>query len=252
MSFVIAALTDKGIVKEVNQDSFSVKRANSTFGEIVFAIVCDGMGGLTDGEVASGSVVRLFSNWFEEYFSSSSDLYEDDIKYWWESLAVRANETIKKYGVDNQCKLGTTLTAILFVKGMYYCINVGDTRGYLLHNDRIEQLTVDQSYVQREMSLGNLTPEQARVHPYRNVLLQCIGCDTNLKTDFYTGSYEQGDLFFICSDGFRHEVSEQEMLLAFSTAEDSDALTTRISNLIELNKSRGEKDNITCVAVKCM
>lgn len=252
MSFIIAASTDKGIVKKVNQDSFSVKRANTSFGEATFAIMCDGMGGFSSGEIASGSVVTMFSKWFDNFFSFPNELNENEIKTQWNSLAISANETIKKYGMKNDCKLGTTLTAMLFLNNMYYCINVGDSRGYLLRDNELIQLTVDQSYIQREISEGRLTIEEAKTHPYRNVLLQCIGCDNNLVTDFYSGSYETNDLFLLCSDGFRHEIEGNEISAMLSGDYDSVELTERIESLIELNKTRGEKDNITCLVVKCV
>lgn len=252
MSFIIAASTDKGVVKKVNQDSFSVKRANTSFGEATFAIMCDGMGGLASGEIASGSVVSMFSNWFNTFFSFPNDFDDNEIKTQWNAIAVSANETIKKYGNNSDCKLGTTLTAMLFLNNMYYCINVGDSRGYLLRDNELIQLTVDQSYIQREISQGRLTVEEAKTHPYRNVLLQCIGCDNNLVTDFYSGSYETNDLFLLCSDGFRHEIDGNEISDMLSGDYNADELTENIKSLIQLNISRGEKDNITCVVVKCV
>ncbi len=252
MSFIIAALTDVGTVKKVNQDSFCVKRAKTCYGDVAFAVLCDGMGGFTNGEVASGSLVRSFSKWFDEEFSAYDlkIINQKNIFSSWSRLLEKANRNISQYGKQNEVKLGTTIVAMLFVNNKYYCINVGDSRAYFLKNNCLKQITKDQTLVQREIDLGNITEQQAENHPQRNILLQCIGCNSNLKSEFYFDSYNEDDLFILCSDGFRHEITSEEITkLCYGRCNQSE-FSEALDYLIHLNKTRGETDNITSVIVK--
>lgn len=252
MSFVISASSDAGLVKTVNQDSFTIKLADTYIGEVVFAVICDGMGGFSSGEIASSSLINMFSKWFKNDFSQYDliELDPDEIFNEWKRMLIKANHIIQKYGNQNSIKLGTTITALLMFGNKYYCVNVGDSRAYYLRNGRLHQITKDQTLVQREIDAGNISAEDAEIHPQRNVLLHCIGCDNNLKTDFYFGEYTLNDIFLLCSDGFRHKISSAEIAEIFTRGDfDEDSLTKKISYLIELNKSRKETDNITALIV---
>jgi len=254
MSFIISAGTDVGLVKKVNQDSFTVKRADTASGEAVLAVMCDGMGGFSSGEIASATVVSLFSNWFINRFSEY-DLEQFDIlqlKSEWIDIADSANKLISSYGKQNNIQLGTTVVCSLFFNGHYYCINIGDSRMYLFQSDSFSQLSKDQSFVQKEIDLGHITYEESLNHSKRNVLLQCIGCCRNLKPDFYFGEYDSGDIFLLCSDGFRHEVKENEMLERFACCDNSEDLKQELEFLIRLNMERGETDNISALLVKAV
>lgn len=98
---------------------------------------------------------------------------------------------IKEYGENKDIKLGTTLSLLLVINNVYYIYNIGDSRTYII-NESVNEITKDQSYVQREVDLGRLTTEQARCHPKRNILLQCIGVSENIEIDSYTGNVKEG------------------------------------------------------------
>lgn len=253
MNFYLAAATDIGPVKKTNQDSYCVRSYRSSQGPLVFAILCDGMGGLAKGEVASASVINAYLNWTETRLPQlcAAPLQAEEIKRDWIKLAVQYNEKIKYYGSCCGVALGTTLTAILLTETAYYVINVGDSRTYEL-KDSLRQITKDHSFVAREMELGRMTPEQAKVDPRRNVLLQCIGASDTVEPDFFTGPCQKDAVYFLCSDGFRHEITAEEISKALRPTDmvSEALLEQRLKELIELNKTRHERDNISVVAVR--
>lgn len=259
--YLAAAQTDIGLVKQVNQDSLTVKVVDTELGEAALAVICDGMGGLTKGELASAIVVRAFERWFwEELPHKLKALNAEVVHGDWEQLIVACNQKIKEQGSQN---MGTTLTAMLFFAGRYYMIHVGDGRAYEL-TDEVFLLTQDQTFVAREVALGRMTKEQARTDSRRNVLLQCIGVKDKVEPEFITGKLVAGACYLLCSDGFRHELSRQEMLevveeqvweLLKRQKQDEEMLSgmnEALDELIGRNKERGERDNISAILIQTM
>lgn len=253
MNYVISADTDKGIRKETNQDSLSVKLINTPFGKAVFAIMCDGMGGLEKGELASATVVEAYNEWLLSDFPSlcQNGIDEDLIIGSWELIAKESNRRIMSYGCDINANIGTTAAVMLITEEKYIVMNVGDSRIYEIFGG-VRQITKDQTVVAREIELGRLTPEQAYEDPRRSVLLQCIGASETLEPEFFIGKTVNGAVYILCSDGFVHEIAEEEMLEAFSTDDacDSEKMKRNIRMLIELNKARLEQDNISVIAIR--
>lgn len=253
MSFLTAVHTDVGIRKSTNQDSALIMEAQTDFGSVLLAVICDGMGGLAKGEVASATVIKMFSKWFENEVPKLLKLEDPEKTIFgeWEELVMDSNRKISEYAGRLGVSMGTTLNAVLFLKGKYYIINIGDSRAYMI-SDGLYQLTKDQSYVQREVDLGHITPEEAAVHPRRNVLLQCVGASPIITPDYYTGDCESGQVFLQCSDGFRHVISPEEIFqyLNCSVLPDEKTMLDNAVYLTELNKSRRETDNITVLLVK--
>lgn len=255
MKFLAAADTDIGIKKVANQDSLTLKIADTSDGPVVLAVICDGMGGLSKGELASAVVIRAFAKWFEaslpEMLKKGIRLSDDLIKREWVEIINAENDRLRNYGIDNNVRLGTTITALIAWENHYIVMNVGDTRAYKL-TDSLLQITNDQTFVAREVALGHMTPEEALVSPQRNILLQCVGVTPSVNPDFFTGEFEAETSFMICSDGFRHLVTPQEILNEFRPRSlvDENDMRRRIRNLIELNKIRMEADNITALLIK--
>lgn len=253
MNFIVSARTDIGITKNTNQDSLSVRVANTPQGRMVFAVICDGMGGLEKGEVASASVVRAFDIWFRETLPSlcHSPLEDSVIREQWTNIVTEQNQSIKSYGAHQGVKLGTTVVAILLTQTRYYIINVGDSRAYEI-SDAVKQLTLDQTFVAREIALGNMTEEQARVDQRRNVLLQCVGASDEVYPDLFFGQTHSNAVYMLCSDGFRHEISAEEMYekLNPSVNLDENMMNTHSEELVELNKARKERDNISVALIR--
>ncbi len=228
--------------------------AKSDSGNILLTVICDGMGGLAKGEVASSTVIQTFCRWFEQELpgllafpeSLESRIFSD-----WDRLIDECNRKIATYGRTNGVGMGTTLNALLFIGEQYYIVNIGDSRAYRI-TDHLEQLTKDQTYIQREMDMGRMTPEEARVSPQRNVLLQCIGASDFIEPDYSTGVASPGQIYMQCSDGFRHTVSADELYQYLNPGLllNEQALFDNAVYLVELNKYRREVDNITVVVIR--
>lgn len=255
MEVLAAAHTDIGITKQTNQDSLCVKIAKQNNKTAVIAVLCDGMGGLKKGELASAAVIREFVTWFEQTLplqmqqSASMDM----IKGQWNQMIQSLNVRIAAYAEKQNLKMGTTLTGILLIDYGYLIVNVGDSRTYRIR-DGITQLTEDHSVVAREMKAGRLTKEQARTDPRRNVLVQCVGASRTVIPDFFVGSCMDGDEFLLCSDGFRHEISEQEICSALDPKimKSENDMQTALIGLTGLNKQRKETDNISAALIKVL
>lgn len=255
MKYLFAGATDVGIKKSTNQDSYCMREAETTEGTIIMCVICDGMGGLEKGELASKSIINAFEDWFDEDLPLIL-LKEDrigEITYQWERLVKILNASIGEYGQNNYISLGSTATAfIVLPQNDYVIVHVGDTRIYKITPGSIEALTADQTFVAREISLGRMTPEQAAVDPRRNVLLQCVGASKTVYPEFYFGRVSPGECYMLCSDGFRHKILENEIhaVLNPNFCNSETDMENRLINLIEINKTRRETDNITAIMIR--
>lgn len=251
MHFTVTADTDIGISKETNQDSVLFKQGSYSGGEVLMAIVCDGMGGLAKGELASATVIREFSKWFDNelpYELENLDLHVIGGK--WSLMLKDLNVKIIEYAQENHITMGTTFTGVLFVGDEYVVTHVGDTRLYHISNG-LKQLTNDQTFIAREIKKGTMTLEQAKTDKRRNMLLQCVGASDTLAPEILVGKQEKG-AYMLCSDGFRHEITEKEIVESLSPINliNKEAMHANAKYLIELVKQRNEKDNISVVLIK--
>lgn len=253
MNYIAMASSEAGLVKQTNQDSYFAQVVSGARGKLAFAVVCDGMGGLEKGEVASASVVQAFRRWVEERLPlmAQDEIDDQSIRSEWTEIAVSFNEKLKRYGRENQLRLGTTLTALLLTDQRYYCMNIGDTRAYEL-TDRLTQITEDQTVIAREVELGNLTEEEARTDPRRSVLLQCIGASEEIFPDLFFGDARRDAVYLLCSDGFRHEITGEEIYryLRAEMCLSAAGMKQSLDALIRMNMERMETDNITAVAIR--
>lgn len=253
MNYIVTANTDIGITKSTNQDSVSLKVMNTAQGKMALLVLCDGMGGFSKGEVASASVIRAFDRWARTELPGISEHPIDDatIRSQWEKIVVSQNATIGAYGRSQGIRLGTTVVALLVTQTRYFVLNVGDSRAYEIQNG-IKLLTKDQTFVAREVALGNMTEEQAETDERRSVLLQCVGASDAVYPDFFFGTPLNNAVYMLCSDGFRHEITQDEI---FNTFRPDYMVNEQVMNegsikLIELNKQRKERDNITVALVR--
>jgi len=253
MNFLTAYHTDIGIKKKTNQDSLLIHQAQTGSGNVVLAVICDGMGGLAKGEVASACMIRQFSQWFQRDLPAllSAGLQPEALRLSWERLVGDVNQKITNYSIQNGVNMGTTCTALLIVNNVYYIMNIGDSRAYLI-SDNIYQLTKDHTYVQREMDAGRMTYEESLRDPQRNVLLQCVGASPEIAPDFFMGDVTINQTFMLCCDGFRHVVTPQEFYQYLNPAVccDTQSMQRNIIYLTELNKQRLENDNISVALIR--
>ena len=236
--------------KEQNQDSALLKHAFYQGEEIFLGIICDGLGGLAQGELASATVVKAFSQWFDTRLPLLLKKEEEaDFTADWLHLLEELNQRISKYGKQRKIMLGTTFTGLLLYKSQMHFVHIGDTRIYYL-NQQVRQLTRDHTFVSREVRRGNMTPEEAKKSKRRNTLLQCVGASRHLLPQTGTSELKKG-MYLLCSDGFRHEITEGEMLHYYNPYRelDEEVLHRANQHLIGLAKARKEIDNITVMAV---
>lgn len=251
MRFTATADTDIGIRKSTNQDSVLIKHASYDGGEVLLAVVCDGMGGLSKGELASATVIRAFADWFDAYLPYELENVDMQvIGGKWSLLLKDLNIKISEYGKKIGADLGTTFSGILFIDGQYLIVHVGDSRVYHI-GASMRQLTTDQTFIAREISRGTITPEQAKKDKRRNLLLQCVGASKVVEPQVLSGKTETG-AYMLCSDGFRHEITEEEMYESLNPINlmNKQAMHNNTKYLIEQVKSRKEKDNISVILIK--
>ncbi len=253
MNFIVSATTDIGLTKSTNQDSYNVRVFSTKQGKVVLAVLCDGMGGLAKGEVASASLVNAFCKWADNKLPllCEKKIEDSDIRADWVGITTEYNEKIKAYAASCGTSMGTTVTALLLTEDRYYIINVGDTRAYEIA-DAVTVLTKDQTVVAKEVELGHLTPEEAERDSRRSVLLQCIGASDIVCPDMFFGDTKLNAVYMLCSDGFRHEIAEDEIyqFLNPNVMLDADGMKQNMDSLIELNKQRQERDNISVVSIR--
>ena len=252
MDFVTMAVSSVGNVKEVNQDYYFFEKGRTEPGHIVFAILCDGMGGLQQGEFASKTVVEAFKAWGKEHLADYAlgEFVDAEIRREWTELVNRCNQYLHAYGRERGISLGTTLTVLLMTEERYYIMNIGDSRAYALEAG-IRQLTRDHTVVQREVDLGKLSAYDAEKDSRRNILLQCIGASDQIYPDFFFGAPEPKATYLLCSDGFRHEVSGEELyqVLQRNRRESLEDLESALKILLRWNLERQERDNLTAIAI---
>ena len=243
MELTVAARSDVGMIRSGNEDSFF---AHATKDRGIF-IVADGMGGHAAGEVASEMSVQIVSRELQDLIDVYSEEARTKVA---ESLRI-ANRAIYDRTIQEADKQGMgTTVSMLVVSGARYLIGqVGDSRVYLLRDGALRQLTKDHSYVQEQVDAGFLTPEQARYHPYSNVITRCVGASDSVEPDTYAGDMKPGDVFLVASDGLTGMVDDrrlQQLLLSRASA------GRVVDALIAEANYRGGLDNITAVVVQVM
>lgn len=252
MRVIAAAETDAGICKPINQDSYCIKIAQTPAGQVALAAVCDGMGGLEKGELASATAVRAFSGWFDRTLPGLlPDLDWLRVSEMWADIIQDTSARLLAYGAARGLELGTTVTAMLLYNGKYLIAHVGDTRVYEVGR-AFRQLTEDQTVAAREVQAGTLTLAAAERDPRRNVLLQCVGASASVRPEIFGGELAGGACYLLCSDGLRHEVQPQE-LREYTRPDrmcNEQAMRKSLRYLIDLAKYRNEQDNITALLLR--
>jgi protein phosphatase len=241
VELAVAARTDVGMVRSGNEDNFHAD-ADPSHGIFV---VADGMGGHAAGEVASEMAVQIVSR----ELASVRDVREPSAREKIIASLRTANRAIYDRMLSETDKqgMGTTVSVLLLSHGHYLIGQVGDSRVYLLRDGMLTQLTKDHSYVQEQVDAGFLTPEQARYHPYSNVITRCVGAGEEVQPDAYTGELKLGDVLLVASDGLTGMVDDrrlQQLLLARSTP------GRIVDALIADANGRGGLDNITAIVVR--
>ena len=233
-------VTDRGAVRQQNQDAYAVKLLDDGR---ALALVCDGMGGARAGNVASTMAVELF---LEHFFRGNPDGPEEERMG---HAASVANQAVFRRSVEDQdcAGMGTTMVAVLAGPSEAVILNEGDSRAYHINSEGIVLVTRDHSLVEDLVERGELTREQARTHPHKNLITRALGAEPILMADCFRQPLNEGDYLLLCSDGLSNVVNEQEMLYEVIHGGEDEACCQR---LLDIALSRGAPDNVTAVLVK--
>jgi len=249
MNYIAGSVSDVGIKRKSNQDSLYYALAEYQGEKLAYMVICDGMGGFSKGELASAEVLTTFENWFRKRLPEmlKEGFSAEVLREEWYSLAEAENRRVSEYASNNRLKMGTTLTAALFLGEQYYIIHVGDCRLYEIRESEVLQLTHDHTVTQREIDDGFLSPEDAEHDSRQHILLQCLGAGREISPDFVVGTIRPETAYLLCSDGFRHKFSKDEMLKQLSARGNptKKKIEKNLTNAIDCIKDRGETDNIT-------
>lgn len=238
-------LTDVGRVRFLNEDSYIMKRLT---GELGLYLLADGMGGHEAGEIASRLALDTVLSSIRQRLEGM-DLSRPEVDYSeiLKASIKAANNTVYQYGCENQKDLGTTVVAAFVCRHEVYLANVGDSRAYRISAKEIVPLTVDHSLVAKLISLGRLTPEEARDHPKSNVLYRSIGTDETVEVDLFTFKAGEGDFLLLCSDGLWGELNDEHIQ---SIVRECSSPQQGCWELVRAAKEQGGRDNITAILVR--
>ena len=248
MRFTCAARTDVGIVRSGNEDNYLIND------ELALFVVCDGMGGHAGGEFASAIAV----NTVEEVLSNPDNAPEvvavaeegaievmrERLRY---AIRLAGKRIFEKANAEPEYRgMGTTCLVLLVDGPNAFVAHVGDSRGYLVRDGRIEQLTEDHSLVNERIRAGLLTPEQARHHKLKNIITRSLGYTEDVEIDIQVRAVRRGDKFLLCSDGLSNLVEPAELGETVRSMNPQDAAR----QLVQMACSRGGDDNVTAVITR--
>lgn len=238
-------LTDKGKVRKQNQD-VCYSYCDDEKGTALL-LVCDGMGGAKAGSVASSMAAETFVNEVRKGLDGKNTVTR--LTAVLQNAAAFANSLVYEASVSNEdCSgMGTTLVAALISRDKTLVINIGDSRAYLITAGSIKQITRDHSVVEDLVERGDLTREQSRNHPRKNLITRALGTSETVLADVFTPQFEIGDYLLLCSDGLTNVVLDQEILYEVLHGGPVDECCERLLNLAI---SRGAPDNVTIVLFK--
>ena len=237
-------VTDVGLKRRDNQDTYAFEAVGAL--GAVAAVVCDGMGGVQGGQLASTLAVSTFLEDFSSH--AHAGLTTEEIRALMTAAAVRANRAIYERAQTGEeyRGMGTTLVAALASPEAAVLCNVGDSRAYHIGAEGIRRVTRDHSVVAEMVESGEITPEEARLHPNRTLITRALGPDPSMACDTYAVPLAKGDCVLLCTDGLTGTVLDDEICDAVRGAEDGAAALQR---LLELAKSRGAPDNVTAILI---
>lgn len=226
---VTGYLSDVGSMKKINQDKVRIKKVDTENGEIMLAIVCDGMGGLSRGDVACNTIVRLFSIWLsknkEDIIENPGRIIED-----WRGIIVELNELIWGYGQQRNVRLGASMSVLLLLPdGTYYAANVGDTRIYHMNKESIHQVIEE--------------PQDASKFKFGTIEI--------VTPLFFIEKIHVGERFLLCSNGFYRKLAEKDMYkrLWNDREENSEEINIKLERIVHEIKLLGERDNISAIVI---
>ena len=239
----IAAITDIGSCRQENQDNYC---AQQLAGGTAWGIVCDGMGGVNGGRIAA----RIATDTMQQYFARHMKALQPGMEktFLMRGFDITNRAVYEKSTSDPEMQgMGTTGVCAYASRGMAHVVHAGDSRAYLFHAGGLRQITRDHSMVQQLVDSGQITREQAAVHPQKNLITRALGPDENTLCDAFEVSFTKGDKILLCTDGLVVTATDDEIcraVCAGKRAEES------LDDLIALAKAQGAPDNVTAVLIE--
>lgn len=244
-------LTDQGLVRTTNQDSFAVENSLGLW------VVADGMGGHAGGSTASQLAVQGVTEHVRSFLAphvpSARSIDPEQERMALLTAAIAAADSLVRTtaaATPNLAGMGTTIVAVLLSPGAHPSVaigHIGDSRAYLIRDRQMQGLTTDHSFVQRLVSEGRISPEESKKHPQQNILLRAIGVEAQLPPDIKTHALAPSDILLLCTDGLTKMIEEQEILALILEHRTSPAEACQL--LIQLANARGGKDNTTVLLI---
>lgn len=231
---MVSMLSDKGAIRSLNEDSCKYYECE----KFKIYVVADGMGGHNAGEVASKMAVDGIVNFIKDNVDivSENKLLKEAINF--------VNTIIYNYSCEKQelNGMGTTITSCLVINDMVYVANVGDSSSFGIKGKEIKKITKDHSLVQELVDLGTISEYEAINHPKKNIITRAVGTSKSVDVDIFEVPKNDYDLFLLCTDGLTNEVTNEQIISVMLTSE---SFNEACSNLIEIAKQKGGRDNIT-------
>lgn len=244
MKYSTGVYWERGRAAGINQDSLVLLQVLTARGRVLMAAVCDGMGGLPQGEWASGYVTKRLQEWFYESLLRS---VQKKKPYWvirrsLDRLVYHMQEQISWYGGQEGVCLGTTMTVLMLWERTYLIWHLGDTRAYLLRG-------TGNDHGRRVPAIRCMTRDHVKG---KNQLTKCVGSFGYERPDFMLGILREGQSVLLCSDGFRHYIEEAELadVLGPERIREEEQIARRLREIGAACMRRGERDNLTAVYVK--
>jgi len=236
----IVSLTDIGLIRSSNQDSF---KTSSVSNDLAWAVVCDGMGGANGGSVASRLAVKIISESINSKFNSDNKMSDEEIKNVLISAAYQANSIIYDRALvdESLSGMGTTVVAAIVKPDKIYLINAGDSRAYLITKTEVTQITKDHSIVQDMLDCGEITSKEARNHPRKNIITRALGADKFIDVDYFEVTFDKENTLLMCTDGFSNYMENDKI---FTLAKNTN-FEFLAREAVTLAKGAGGSDNIT-------
>lgn len=237
------AITDVGLVRKENQDTYRIARNGGV------CVVCDGMGGAAGGRIASTLAAETYVAELDKVLKP--DMTPEQLREASSYAVAMANQAVENRATEDAelSNMGTTLVSAIAYEGGTVITNIGDSRAYYITEAGITRITKDHSLVESMVDHGDITADEARHHPNRNLITRALGRDTNAACDGYIRPMEKGDYILLCTDGLVNTVTDQEMLFEIIHGRGED---TCLSRLMEIAKSQGAPDNVTAVLMRML
>ena len=237
------AITDVGLVRKENQDTYRIARNGGV------CVVCDGMGGAAGGRIASTLAAETYVAELDKVLKP--DMTPEQLREASSYAVAMANQAVENRAMEDAelSNMGTTLVSAIAYEGGAVVTNIGDSRAYYITEAGITRITKDHSLVESMVDHGDITADEARHHPNRNLITRALGRDTNAACDGYIRPMEKGDYILLCTDGLVNTVTDQEMLFEIIHGQGEDPC---LSRLMEIAKSQGAPDNVTAVLMRML